>query len=337
MNAPSTTHLRLRQRAASLAVVLATLCGASLLSAAPSQAFEPAPGGFATWHRVPTATPAGAASVLAHDAAGRVLYADSENSELVRIDPVSKASETFDLGPDPMEITSLVEGPDGNFWFGDDTANAIGRLDPRSGSVSSFPISGRFASSPKSIVAASSSLYFGDAMGRGLFEIELDGTMHLIPEPSAHDLRQLTRTTDGRIWYTIQASTSIGSYDPVSGTFESHPIPMATSEIVDIEVTPRGDIWASWHQGIAKLSSAGHVVLSKAFAGPAFVTPGSLVAGEFAEMYFTDGEGGLGFVDAAANPTFFTTPFADRYSYTITVDSYGALWTNGAGGYLDWS
>lgn len=70
----------------------------------------------------------------------------SGGSQIVRIDPsCGGIVATYSTGLDPNpQITAITSGPDGNIWFTESGANAIGELDIATGAIANFPLPAGF-------------------------------------------------------------------------------------------------------------------------------------------------------------------------------------------------
>ena len=314
--------------AATLALALAAPLGASAVGAGPAHALEPFPRDYATWHQVALASSGGHAEVLTTDTLGRVWYSDDDNNELVRLDPLSGATEAFDLGASRPRIVALLPTPDGNIWLSDEEHAALIRLDPATGLQDSYAIGG-FGGGPESMtVGPDGNIWFGDPSGGGLGRMDLAGSYSVIPDPTAAFVYQTTAAPDGRLWFTSQGSKSLRSYDPIADRFFELPVSV-TSPVRDVAVSKKGDIWAVTEDGVAKIALDGTTIEFHGFtSGPARVNPKSLIAGEHAEMYFIAANEQIGRVDSAGATTFVRPPFAGYTPTSLTVDGFGSLWFN---------
>ena len=81
----------------------------------------------------------------------------------------------------------LKEDKDGNIWFTGNFASVIGKLDPKTGSVSEYPM----------------------------------------PDPAAKDPHSLVFDRDGFLWFTGQQGNRVGRLDPRSGEVKLRTPPTA--------------------------------------------------------------------------------------------------------------
>ena len=114
--------------AAGVALIASTLALASV--AAPAQAVEPwpAPGGYALWHEVPTASGDEPVLLLVDDL-NRAWYSEWATNRLVRYDPATGTEASFTLGSAPRYPLDAVLTSDGTLWFADLGSASIGRLE----------------------------------------------------------------------------------------------------------------------------------------------------------------------------------------------------------------
>ena len=344
--APTRTVRHRRARTIGIsALALALMAPAAAVAvAAPAQALDPFPRDYATWHQVSIG---GGASKLTADQAGDIWYVDDAAEEIVRVIPGVPGATSFPLGLTDSRTVSLAATPDGHIWLGDagPVDNVLRRVDTATGVVDTFPLAGRFPSAPDDIaVDEAGSIWFGGWNGAsdpGLTTIRPDGTSTTVASPSGHMIEQITVAPDGRVWFTQDASSDLTVYDPFAKTYSTVSLgavaPGGLWNAIDVQVSASGDLWAATSKGVAKIAPDGTLLLVKAYPPRTMpATPRSMVAGEHAEMYMLDGEGGLARFDAAGNTTFFTAPFASHDSWSVAVDRFGEMWTTLGGSSLGW-
>ncbi|WP_291056910.1 hypothetical protein [Herbiconiux sp.] len=338
-------NLRVRTIATSALAVALMAPAAAVAVAAPAHALDPFPRDYATWHYVDTTS--GSAWKLTSDQAGDIWYADDNTEELVRIAPGVAGSTAFPLGLTDTRTVSMAATPDGHIWLGDagPADNVMRRLDPTTGIVDTFPLAGRFPSAPEDIaVDEVGNIWFGGWNGAsdpGLTMIRPDGSSSTVASPSGHMIEQIAVARDGRVWFTQDASSEFTVYDPFAKTYTTVSLgavaPTGIWGAIDVQVSKSGDIWAATSTGVAKIAPDGTLLIVKAYPTRALpVTPRSMVAGEHAEMYMTDGEGGLARFDSAGNTTFYAAPFSAHDSWSVAVDRFGGMWTTLDGAHLGW-
>ncbi|QJU52381.1 hypothetical protein SCB71_03100 [Herbiconiux sp. KACC 21604] len=300
---------------------------AAVTFAAPAQAFELPARDFATWHEYAPASAGGHPSVLAVDQGDAVWYTDPLNNEVVQVPFATPTSpRAFSLGPTGPGISSMVTLPDGTLWFSDFANAAIGRLDPSTGTVDSFPLLGAFDTATSLVVGPGGAVWFGDPANGGLGAIGPDGHITRIAEPTGVEIKNLVYAADGRLWYTKNTGAELGAYDPATGLFDSFPVPIGS--FTDLAVSKTGDLWVGGVDALIRVrldgTIASRVILPTSPAG--YSTPMQLVAGVDYELHFTDFQMGLGTVDAAGRVTYSRPPFALSAPDALTITSTGSLW-----------
>jgi virginiamycin B lyase len=139
----------------------------------------------------------------------------------------------------------IVEGPDGNLWFTEQSASKIGRVTP-GGSFMEFPTP-TAASSPMGItVGPDGNLWFTEASPSGtnhIGRITTDGFIDEFPIPTPGSQPfAITAGPDGNLWFTDRSNNNIGRITPQGDVME-YPIPTANSGVFDITAGPDGHLW----------------------------------------------------------------------------------------------
>jgi virginiamycin B lyase len=118
------------------------------------------------------------------------------------------------LGSDPFRI---VLGLDGNLWFTEDVARAVGRITP-SGLVTEFSVLmvGLYGLPSDIAAGADGSLWFTDEPDDGLGRITPAGVVTPVRIPTADDSAiyhpwAITAGPDGNIWFVGSVSIDGGS------------------------------------------------------------------------------------------------------------------------------
>ena len=319
---------RLR-RVAAFAAAAVALAGGALVATVPAHALDPIPGGFATWHEYEPATPGGNPQTLAMDAADNVWYADSLSNQIVRVPTGAPATaRAYDLGPSTPGIGSIAFGLDGSVWYSDTANGAIGRLDPASGAVDTYPLGGPFDWASSLVAGPGGDIWFGDPQNYGLGAIAPDGHITRIPEPSGTEIAILVAAPDGRLWYPKDRTGELGAYDPRTGVFESILVPGGIREFTGLSLSNTGDLWVGGVDALTRLGLDGSVKASVTLPpSPAgYTAPRRLVPGIESELHFTDPTMGIATVSASGRVTYARPPFAGSVPDRLAVTSSGSLW-----------
>ncbi|GAA2241466.1 hypothetical protein N1031_12135 [Herbiconiux moechotypicola] len=318
-----------RMRALAALAAVAVIGGglAALAPAVGAGALEPPPRDYATWHEYDTATPGGSPGAVTVDATDRVWYADGTSNQIVTFPAETPRSwVAYDLGPSMPGITALVAAPDGTIWFNDSSNGAMGRLDPATGTVSSFPLGTGpdFPASP--VLGPDGAIWFGWPAAGGLGRIALDGTISSVPEPTGAQIYNVVSAPDGRLWFTHDATGLLGAYDPVSAAFEAFPVDVPN--VSGLGVGRDGSLWVGGTHLLRKVSLAGAVLDTQTIPGAPFdfLQPSSLVTGVDQELYFVVDDSRLGMIDHRGRFAFVVPPFTGSLYAAVAITSYNSLW-----------
>jgi len=205
------------------------------------------------------------------------LYEDSQgflwignDDGLNRIDRHTgvRTAWTGGLGSKPMVIT-IVEDPAGFIWFGT-FGHGLGRLDPRSGRVTSYrhdPSNPRSLSNDevhRLLVDRSGTLWVGTDDGLDRFDpVHDDFTVYKVDWNSRRSQSYVAMTVgnDGTLWLGSHYS-GLHHFDPAKGTFTIYrSIPGDTESLRDnmiptVYANPAGIIWVGTQNGLNRLDPA---------------------------------------------------------------------------------
>ena len=111
-------------------------------------------------------------------------------------------------------------GADGALWYTAQEANAIGRLDPATGTIKQFQLTTPH-SGPHGLVSDSTGNIWFTANYAGYIG-KLDPksgsvTEFKINDPRGGDPHTPVVAPDGRVWFTVQEGNVVGVLDPASG------------------------------------------------------------------------------------------------------------------------
>ncbi len=200
------------------------------------------------------------------------------------------------FGGDIHQPTSSVTGPDGNLWFVDVQAVAIGRITP-AGAVSSFALPS--GTPPPSGIAAGAdgNLWFSAPPAIG--KITTAGVITIYTDPAVHDVASITAGPDHNMWFAALGSGSLGRITPagVITMFGAGCFPFGVTAGAD------GNLWVSCGRvflsggqsfgqyGITRVSPSGSIT---SFDDPAIVGAGSITLGPDGNAWFANGPGSIG-------------------------------------------
>ncbi|SPT59679.1 hypothetical protein [Actinomadura madurae] len=174
---------------------------------------------------------------------GAMWFTGRSSGSIGRID-ASGTVTAYATGLVPVELTT---GPDRAIWF---TTNGgtIGRLDPATGAVASYPTPNGRNGSPVMggiVTGPDGDLWFTEP-GAGKVG-RIDPVTHAVTEyatPVTDSMPSgITAGPDGRLWITEMAASNIASVDPLSGAMREHPLPATLSAPARIISGPGGHLW----------------------------------------------------------------------------------------------
>jgi streptogramin lyase len=149
----------------------------------------------------------------------------------------------------------ITTGPDGNLWFTDQGANAIGRMTP-DGNTTEFPLA-TATSYPQGLAAGPDGrLWFAEYLGPRIGAITTAGVITEYPLPGGLQASdQVVSGPGGHVWFLAGGGIGFFTTDGV-GTLVTGP-PHATSEDAGITVGPDGNLWTAGYDGIYRTTPNG--------------------------------------------------------------------------------
>ncbi|HEX9295461.1 MAG TPA: hypothetical protein VF881_06485 [Polyangiaceae bacterium] len=129
----------------------------------------------------------------------------------------------YDLPTPNARPHDPARAPDGSLWYTGQSANKLGRLDPRSGKIREYPLKTP-NSGPHGLTAdkagniwftAISAAYVG-RLNPKTGEV----TEYPLPDPAARDPHTPVIDPSGIVWFTVESSNFVGRLDPATGKIE---------------------------------------------------------------------------------------------------------------------
>jgi streptogramin lyase len=222
----------------------------------------------------------------------------------------------------PQAITT---GPDGNIWFTDPGANAIGMINPTTHAISLFTVLTANAGLQSIAAGPDGNLWFTEGGADKIGEIS--PTTHAISEftlPTANaGPRAITAGPDGNLWFTEGRAFQIGEINPTTHAISEFAEPIAyLSGGVGITAGPDGNVW--FEQGIlGKISPATHVITEFENSWEAW----GISPGPDGNVWFTSGVDDIGMINLTTDAiSTFITPTEYSETSGITAGPDGNLW-----------
>jgi virginiamycin B lyase len=256
----------------------------------------------------------------------------TENERIGRITPKGVITE-FPLSAGVIP-NGLAAGPDGTIWFTDILGKKIGRLSPRDGSVTEFPLPNANVS-PSSIVAGpDDNLWFGAGhyTGSGGDQPEIGritpaGTIsEFRPPAGTPPPTSLAVGPDGNLWFT---NIFGGGYDVIGritpgGRITEYPVPTFNAEPGAIVAGRDGNLWFTEWAWIGRITPKG--VVTEFPVPDGTPSPTFLTAGPDGNIWFVVGDDStLGRITPQGAVALFDLPTGVTPG-DITLGPDGNLW-----------
>jgi virginiamycin B lyase len=197
----------------------------------------------------------------------------------------------------------------GNIWFGEMATNRIARLDPQTGTITTW-IPPRGEEGIMGIaIDALGNVWFAEQNANYIGRFDpVRQTFRTFPFGSGKGqrvgLEDLQFDASGKLWFTEIVAAKIGQLDPASGSSQTWPLPASSSGTAypfGLAITHDGQIWFGTYQGgvVGHLDPATGRILLYPLAHPAEQVY-SMAAGAQGQIWFTELQfGKLGMIDTA--------------------------------------
>ena len=229
----------------------------------------------------------------------------------------------------------ITAGPDGNLWFTEAGANAIGMINPTTHAISSFTLPTAGAGPYGITTGPDGNLWFAET-GAGAIGM-INPTTHAISSftlPSgSRGVDNITAGSNGNLWFTLGASHQIGEINPTTHAISEFTLsPCCYMGPNDITAGPDGDVWFTWAgmDEVAKINPTTDAITY--FSIPSGTGPVGITAGPDGNLWFAQGSQPWdGNLIGVINPTSsaissFSTPTAVSLPWGITAGPDGNLW-----------
>jgi virginiamycin B lyase len=132
---------------------------------------------------------------------------------------------------------------DGAIWYSGQTANVLGRLDPKTGQIKEYRLKSPHTGPHGLVEDKDGNIWF---TGNNLALIgKLDPktgavTEYPMPDPEARDPHTLNFDQSGILWFTVQQANRVGRLDPKTGEIKLVTSPTAKSRPYGIQINSKG-------------------------------------------------------------------------------------------------
>lgn len=228
---------------------------------------------------------------------------------------------------------SITTGPDGNLWFTEGPAGAIGRI-TTDGVVTEFPLPTPDYAPPNIVAGPDGNLWFTEQAlhthAGKIGRITTGGEITEFPTAGEGYPLGIAAGPDGNLWFADLLGT-IARITP-SGVITIVSPAGAVDAGNSIVAGPDGNLWftGTISNTIGRITPAGVVSI---FPVPtAHVGPNQITAGADGNLWFTEDGGGIGRITTAGVITEFQPPTANNFTNGITAGPDGSVWfTEGSG------
>jgi len=180
----------------------------------------------------------------------------------------------------------IVQGPDCNFWFAENTANKIGRITP-TGTIAEFPIPTPNSYLIGITLGPDGNVWFTESHGPNIGRITPSGAITEFPLSGGLEPVRITSGPDGNLWFAAEDRAC------------------ATKSVID------------------RMTTAGVIT---EFPLRATACPGTPIVGPDSAIWFTELPGGIGRITTAGAITEFSIPTPSSTPVGLTVGPDGNLW-----------
>jgi len=133
---------------------------------------------------------------------------------------------------------------DGSLWYTGQMINALGRIDPKTGTVKEFPLKTAHSGPHGLVEDRSGNIWYTGNTGSLVGKLNPktgEVTEYKTPEPG--DPHTLVFDRGGILWFTMQNANRIGRLDPKSGEIKLLTPPTAKSRPYGMAIDPKGNLF----------------------------------------------------------------------------------------------
>ncbi len=227
------------------------------------------------------------------------------------------------------EVMGLITtGPDGNVWFSDPGANAVGTISPTTHAISLTTIPTANATPAGITTGPDGNIWFCERSAEAIGMI--NPTTHAINSfalPSgSKGPANITAGSNGNLWFTVNVlgSHQIGEINPTTHTITEFTLSTGSYGPFDITSGPDGNLWfTGGPTGLGKINPTTDAITY--FTDPVGEAQG-IAAGPDGNLWFTLSNG-IGMINPTTDAiSTFATPTASSDPGGITAGADGNLW-----------
>ena len=254
----------------------------------------------------------------------------SNNIGMINPNDTAAGVTQYPIPTDNSGVGPIAAGPDGNYWFFEETADQFGVINPSTGKITEIPLLSGSSAQVDGITAGPNGYVWFTANGTsqiGAINTTNDQiTVFSTSTPSA-DPYGIVEGPDGNIWFTEAGTNKIGMINTTTHAMEEFPIDSSgTDQAEGITVGPDGNLWVTLTgtDKIAVMSPSTGALLHEYPVKTAKAAPSSITVGPDRNLWFTESAAkNVGMITTAGTVTEFSTEFKPA---GITSISGGDLW-----------
>jgi virginiamycin B lyase len=135
---------------------------------------------------------------------------------------------------------------DGALWYTGQMANALGRVDPKTGKVKEYPLKTAHSGPHGLVEDKQGNIWYTGNTGALVGKLNPKSgevTEYKMPDPAAKDPHTLIFDKAGILWFTVQNANRIGRLDPKSGEIKLLTPPTAKSRPYGMALDSKGNLF----------------------------------------------------------------------------------------------
>jgi virginiamycin B lyase len=170
---------------------------------------------------------------------------------LVRNYPEKNKAEAV-VVPGPIKVSikswqaSTPGARDGSLWYSGQMANALGRVDPKTGKVKEYPLKTAHSGPHGLVEDRDGNIWYTGNTGALIGKLDPKTgavTEYPMPDPNAKDPHTLIFDKAGILWFTVQNANRIGRLDPKSGEIKLLTPPTPKSRPYGMALDSKGNLF----------------------------------------------------------------------------------------------
>ena len=135
---------------------------------------------------------------------------------------------------------------DGTLWYTGQMANVLGRIDPKTGKITEYPL-GTPHSGPHGLVEdGEGNIWYTGNTGALIGKLDpktRNVSEYKMPDPTAQDPHTLIFDRSGILWFTVQNANRVGRLDPKTGEIKLLTPPTPKSRPYGMAVNSKGAVF----------------------------------------------------------------------------------------------